>query len=55
MAKANWGEDWRLPTREEAKELVQSCKTDIIRIKNIKCLKVTGKNAVNGEIFLEDF
>lgn len=44
MAKANWGEDWRLPTQEEAKELVQSCKTDLIRIKNIKCLKVTGKN-----------
>ena len=44
MAKANWGNGWRLPTREEAEELVHSCKLAVVSVGNVKCFQFTGKN-----------
>jgi hypothetical protein len=45
MAKANWGNNWRLPTKNEAEELLSKCK--ISRAEKINgnyCFKITGPN-----------
>lgn len=45
MAKANWGNKWRLPTKEEAEELLSRCKiSNMEKIKGNYCFKVTGPN-----------
>jgi hypothetical protein len=51
MAKANWGNNWRLPTRDEAEELLSQCKISNAEIINGKyCFKLTGPNG--NHIFL---
>lgn len=45
MAKANWGGSWRLPTKEEAQELIDKCsisKAD--KYNGNYCFKITGPN-----------
>lgn len=45
MAKANWGDSWRLPTKEEAQELLDHCtisKAD--KYNGNYCFKITGPN-----------
>lgn len=50
MAKANWGNGWRLPTIEEIDELISNCRISEITINNERCYKITG---INGQcIFL---
>ena len=50
MAKANWGNGWRLPTVEEIGELISNCTISEITINSKRCYKITG---INGQcIFL---
>lgn len=45
MAKANWGEGWRLPTKDEAQELIDKCIISIAEKYNGNyCFKITGPN-----------
>lgn len=44
MAKANWGNGWRLPTVEEIGELISYCTISDIIINSKRCYKITGKN-----------
>ncbi len=51
MAKANWGDKWRLPSKEEVEELMTRCK--ISRAEKINghyCFKIIGPNG--NSIFL---
>lgn len=44
IARAQWGENWRLPTNAEQAELTEKCKWELTEINNIIGLKVTGPN-----------
>ena len=45
MAKANWGNKWRLPTKIEAEELLSKCKISrAVKINGNYCFKITGPN-----------
>lgn len=43
-ATVNLGSDWRMPTEEQVKELLDNCTWEWTQIKNINGYKVTGKN-----------
>ena len=43
-ANANWGGDWRMPTKEECEELIKSCTWTWTSINSISGYKVTGSN-----------
>lgn len=44
IARQNWGGNWRMPTRDEAEELIAKCKIEFTIINNIDCAKVIGPN-----------
>ena len=45
MAKANWGGSWRLPTKDEAQELLDKCTiSKVEKYNGIYCFKITGPN-----------
>lgn len=48
-ATANWGQDWRMPTRQEMKDLYNNAYTtvEIVQVNGIACLKVTSKSNDN--------
>ena len=50
VACAKWGGSWRLPTKEEYKELIQKCKWQWTTQNGKKGYKVTGPNG--NSIFL---
>lgn len=43
-ARANWGKNWKMPTKEQFDELKQHCEWTYGYVNNIYCYKVTGKN-----------
>ncbi len=49
-ATVNLGNDWRMPTRQEIKELIDNCTWEWTTISNINGYKITGKNG--NSIFL---
>ena len=50
-ATVNWGNSWRMPTREEAKELESDCIWEDKYLNGVKCVKITSN--INGNcIFL---
>lgn len=49
-AHANWGGDWRIPTREEFEELCSNCKWTWIVKNDIECYKATSNK--NGQSIL---
>lgn len=49
-ATANWGGDWRMPTRDEMYELSNNCTWEWIKQNGVKGYKVTGPNG--NSIFL---
>lgn len=50
VAKAQWGNGWRLPTKDELSELLEKCTWRRIRYKGIYGQRVIGPN--NNDIFL---
>ncbi|MBQ2064946.1 MAG: membrane lipoprotein lipid attachment site-containing protein [Paludibacteraceae bacterium] len=42
--KAAWGGRWRLPTRAEAKELIDNCKWELVSLEGKQLFKVTPKS-----------
>ena len=50
VARAMWGESWRMPTRNEMKELKNECTWEYTTLNGINGMKVTGSNGNN--IFL---
>lgn len=49
-ATANWGSDWRMPTKEQMRELVDNCTWEWTQINGINGYKITGTNG--NSIFL---
>ena len=49
-ARANWGDMWRMPTKEECKELINNCTWGFITYKNVLGIVVIGPN--ENAIFL---
>ena len=49
MAKANWGNGWRLPTVEEIGELISNCSISEITTNGKRCYKITG---INGQCII---
>ena len=49
-ATANWGGDWRMPTKEEMQELLDNCKWEESELNGVEGYKVTGPNG--NSIFL---
>lgn len=43
-ARKQWGGSWRMPTREEAEELVEKCTWEMVSLNNAKGFKITGPN-----------
>lgn len=41
-ATANWGAPWRMPTKEQCKELKDHCKSEWTTMNNVEGLKLTG-------------
>jgi hypothetical protein len=44
IAKAAWGKDWRMPTADELKELLEKCKWTPATVAGIRGNRVTGPN-----------
>lgn len=44
VARANWGETWRIPTKDEYQELIDKCTWEWTTNENQKGYKVTGPN-----------
>lgn len=44
IASHYWGKKWRMPTKEEAQELIDKCEIDFTIKDNIHCAKITGPN-----------
>lgn len=44
LVSSRWGNDWRLPTEEEANELFEKCKLEEFFYDDVKYTKVTGPN-----------
>ena len=51
IATAIWGQDWRLPTKDEMQELIEKCQWQEVVYKGIEGYIVTGPN--KNRIFLE--
>ena len=49
-ARANWGGDWRMPTRTEMQELIDNCEWEWTAQNGVNGYKVTGPNG--NSIFL---
>jgi hypothetical protein len=49
-ATANWGGDWRMPTKSEIKELMDNCTWEWTTLNGVNGCKVTGPNG--NSIFL---
>lgn len=49
-AHIHWGGDWRTPTQEEQKELLENCSWELATLKSVTGYKVTGSNG--NSIFL---
>ena len=49
-AVANWGGSWRMPTKAEAQELIDSCAWNLVRKNGVMGYLVVGKNS--NSIFL---
>lgn len=49
-ATVNLGKDWRIPTKEEMKELIDNCSWEWVQISGIRGYKITGRNG--NSIFL---
>ncbi len=43
-ATANWGSEWRMPTNEEQRELVEECQFQMTEVNGVYGAKFTGKN-----------
>ena len=52
VARANWGEGWRMPTREEFEELIEECEWEWTNEGGNDGYRVTGPNG--NSIFLPD-
>ena len=50
-ARANWGGNWRMPTKTEMQELIDKCKWKWVTVNGVKGYKVTSKTNGNS-IFL---
>ena len=50
VARAKWGGKWRIPTKDEVKELVDNCKYEWTTLNGVKGGKFTGPNG--NSIFL---
>ncbi len=50
VATANWGDKWRMPTKDEMEELKNKCKWDWISVNDKSGYKITGPNG--NSIFL---
>ena len=44
MAKYNWGNGWRMPTKQEAQELIDRCRIVFTELNNRKVVKIIGPN-----------
>lgn len=44
IARAKWGGDWRIPTKNEMEELISKCKWTLVTYRKVKGFKVTGPN-----------
>ena len=44
VVKATWGGRWRLPTRAEARELIDNCKWELVTLEGKQLFKVTPNN-----------
>ena len=44
VATSEWGEEWRLPTKEDFEELVEECEWKWMKIKGVNGMRVTGPN-----------
>lgn len=51
VARVNWGEEWRMPTKTEVQELFDNCEWEWVTQKNVDGYKVTSKTNGNS-IFL---
>ncbi len=51
-ATANWGNGWRMPTKEEVKELGENCTLQSTSINGVSGLKISNKNDETKYIFL---
>ena len=51
-ATANWGEDWRMPTLDEIKELLDNTTNEWTELNGVKGRKFTAKNGSGNFIFL---
>lgn len=49
-ARANWGGNWRMPTKTEMQELIDKCKWEWVIVNGVNGYKVTGPNG--NKIFL---
>lgn len=52
-ATVNLGSDWRLPTKEEMKELIDNCTWEWVQLNGINGYRIIGKN--NNSIFLPNY
>ena len=52
VAAANWGEGWRMPTKDEMQELIDNCDWEWTKQNNVKGYKVTGVNG--NSIFIPE-
>ena len=52
VAAANWGEGWRMPTKDEMQELIDYCDWEWTKQNNVKGYKVTGVNG--NSIFIPE-
>lgn len=43
-ATINWGSEWRMPTNEEHRELVEECQYQMTEVNGVYGVKFTGKN-----------
>ena len=44
MASVNWGSEWRMPTNDEQRELLENCKHSWTKFNGVYGMKFTGKN-----------
>lgn len=51
VARAKWGGNWRIPTREEIEELMHNCTNEWVTVNGVKGKKYTSKSNGNS-IFL---
>lgn len=44
VAKAAWGDKWRLPTKKEMQELAQKCKWELLTVEGVQLFKVSSRS-----------